>query len=155
MSAHKVMIPACRVKYQDGRYSIEPPVGASRAFRDLLKFSFEKRGGFISASYDLPKRPRTTGSGSQSAHFHGHVQTIAMSTGQPAEDVKKWVKQKAIDRGYPMLKDSEGNPILDIWGFYQGISEADASVEDEIALIETAHQLAAELNITLIEEMAA
>lgn len=153
MSAYKVIIPACRVKYQDGKYSIEPPAGVSQAFRALLMYAHEKRGGFISATYELPKRPRSTGKGSQSAHFHGHVQTIAMSTGQPADEVKKYLKQKAVDRGYPMLRDSLG-PILDMWGLYQGISEADASVEDEKHLIEAAHQLAAELNIVLIEEAA-
>ena len=154
MSSRKVTIPAVKVVRTDGRYSLSPPVGALDAFRELLRYAHEKRGGFISASYDLPRRPRSTGKGSQSAHFHGHVQSIAKDTGQPAEDVKKYLKQKAVDRGYPMLKNDDGTPCVDFWGFYQGISEADASVEDEIHLIEAAHQLASELDIILVEEQS-
>lgn len=139
----------------DGTLYAQPPHGDAHLLRDVvLQEAERKHGGHVTVKISTPHRPRSTGKGSQSAHFHGHVQSIAMETGQPAEDVKSYLKAKAVDLGYPMLMDTEGNPILNLWGTYQGISEADASVEDEIKLIEAAHMLAADLGIRLIEEAA-
>ncbi len=97
------------------------------------------------------KKLRSTGDGSQSHHLNGHIQQIARETGQPFEDIKKYVKQQAISMGYP-IKEQFGNPVLDMWGNLTGISEADCSVSDCALLIDQAHLLAAELGIVLKEE---
>ena len=90
-----------------------------------------------------PHRPRSTGRGSQSAHYHGHIATIAEATGADVEAVAMAIKTEAISGGYP-YKIVRGR----MWP----ISEADASVEDSIVLIETCHRIAAEYNIVLTEE---
>jgi hypothetical protein len=66
--------------------------------------------------------------------------------------VKDFLKSSAIARGYPVLVDADGAPVLDIWGHVQGISEADCEVDHCSYLIEEAHQFADEYNIKLIEE---
>lgn len=98
-----------------------------------------------------PRRPRTTGEKSQNHHLNGHIQQISMETGQPFDDVKKYIKQQAVSMGYPML-ERFGRPVNDMWGHPVGISEADASASECSLLIEQAHMLAAELGIILREE---
>lgn len=101
---------------------------------------------------DLPRRPRKTGYRSGSAHFHGHCQTIAEDTGNDFEDVKMYLKRRAIRRGYPMQMGKDGKirySLVD--GLPLPQSEADASIEQENMLIEEAHQLGAELEVRLIE----
>ena len=96
------------------------------------------------------KRTRSTGDYSQSHHLNGHIQQIARATGQPFEDVKRYVKQRAISMGYP-IKMIAGNPVTDLWGQVVGISEADADSAQCSLLIECTHLLASELDITLEE----
>lgn len=96
------------------------------------------------------KRRRTTGAGSQSHHLNGHIQQIAMFTGQPFDDIKKYIKQQAISMGYPML-ERFGNPVTDLWGNPVGISEKDSTTAQCALLIEATHMLAAELGIILME----
>lgn len=96
------------------------------------------------------KRGRSTGDFSQNHHLNGHIQQISKSTGQPFEDIKKYVKQMGISQGYP-IKTIAGNPVVDMWGQAVGISEAEASTNDCAILINCVHQLAAELGIVLEE----
>ena len=95
-------------------------------------------------------KARTTGDYSQNHHLNGHIQQIAKITGQPFEDIKKYVKQQAITLGYPM-KTIAGNPVTDMWGQVVGISEKDATTEQCALLIESVHKLADDLDITLEE----
>ena len=96
------------------------------------------------------KKTRTTGDYSQSHHLNGHIQQIAKATGQPFEDVKKYIKQRAITMGYP-IKKVAGNPVMDFWGQVVGISETEATTQECALLIECTHSLASELDITLEE----
>lgn len=90
-----------------------------------------------------PRKPRTTGSGSQSHHLNGHVQQIAAHQGDEFEDVKMEIKRRAIKRGYPFRTDSFGNVVPQ--------SEADCSTVECAMLIEESHDVAAFLNIRLRE----
>jgi len=90
-----------------------------------------------------PRKPRSTGEGSQNAHLNGHVQQIAAETGDEFDDVKMEIKRRAIKRGYPFHTDSFGNVVPQ--------SEADASTEECAMLIEEAHDVAGFLNIRLKE----
>lgn len=135
----------CKIIKKDDHYSLKLPDVYRKLMHVLMKYCFEKKGGFCSFSISPPKRKRSTGQGSQSHHFNGHVQQVAVFTGQPFEDVKKYMKSKAIDHGYPMLE------YKDLWGNAQGISEADCSVEECSLLIDAVHQFADEYGIKLDE----
>ena len=100
-------------------------------------------GDWYDVAITLPKRTRSTGEKSQSHHFNGHCQQIAMETGNEFDHVKMWCKMKAIDMGYPFETLPTGDRFPQ--------SEAIASVGDCVILIETAHMVAADLGITLIE----
>jgi hypothetical protein len=157
MGSKAIVVPAAE-RVRTG----EPGVVAFRvgdAFQEYLVhlFRYQERerrapSPYYSIKIDTPKRPRTTGDKSQNHHINGHIQEIAMETGQPFEDVKKYAKQFALTMGFPILEDENGDAIHDLWGKPQGISEEDCSTEDAAILIEAIHQLAAELDITLQEE---
>ena len=144
------------VKKDDGHFSLKLPDEYQRAMHDIMEYCFENRGGYCSFRISPPVKKKSTGYKSQNSHFHGHVATIAESTGQPVKDVKKYLKDEAVGRGYPMLmsKGEDGEdlePILDMWGNVQGASMEDISSGECALLIDEAHQFAAENNITLIE----
>ncbi len=147
----KALKVTCKVVVRDEKLSLIIPQIYQEYKIKILEYCVEKRGGYISLSLSPPKRPRSIGKGSQSHHFNGHCQQLAISTGQPFDDVKKYLKSEAIDRGYPMLEKDDGSPMLDFWGNKQGISETDCTVEECKHLIEQSHQLAAEYGIRLEE----
>lgn len=118
----------------------------------VLKIADERNGGFITVTIENVRKPRTTGDKSQNKHFNGHVQQISAETGNDFEVIKMEIKHRAITRGYPILYDENGKIRFDLWGRAMGISEADCSTVECGYLIEEAHQLAAELDIVLIEE---
>lgn len=100
-----------------------------------------------------PKARRSTGKHSQNTHFHGHVQEIAQWTGNDFDDVKDYLKRRAIRQGYPIMMDDKGEVTVSmVDGEPLPIHERDASTEDAAILIEEAHILAAELGVTLTEE---
>jgi len=103
----------------------------------------EKRVTQVYVKLGYPKKPRTTGKYSQSAHFNGHVQQIAQYTGDSFDEVKMHLKREAISMGYPCHTDSFGNVTPE--------SEANASTVECSYLIDTAHRVASFLSIVLKE----
>lgn len=148
----QVEYTAKTVKTSDGTIKAEPPKGATAEKRKaLMDACHTKHGGFVTIKLSTPHRPRTTGDKSQNHHFNGHCQLISQLTGQPIDDVRRFIKARAVSRGYPMLGGWDGEPLLDMWGNIQGISEAYASVEQCKMLIDEVHQFAAEEGIALVE----
>lgn len=114
----------------------------------------EASGKQVHILVEPERKRRSTGVGSQGHHLNGHIQQIAVATGQPFEDIKKYVKQKAISQGYPMIQRF-GRPVEDLWGNPLGISETEATVQECSILIDVTHRLAAELGIILQEAYGA
>ena len=147
----------CPIVKKDDHFSLRLPDQYQRAMHEIMEYCFEKKGGYCSFTISPPVRKKSTGYKSQNSHFHGHVATIAESTGQPIADVKKYLKDEAVGRGYPMLmsKDEDGEdlePILDMWGNVQGASMEDISMAQCVLLIDQAHHFTDEYGIKLIEE---
>jgi hypothetical protein len=95
-----------------------------------------------------PRKGRSTGPFSANHHLNGHVAQIARATGNDYEDVKIGIKARAIKRGFPEPRIRRaGGRIYEVWK-----SEADCDTVECSMLIDECHQVAAELNIRLIEE---
>lgn len=106
----------------------------------------------VKVTVEPPFRPRTTGYKSQNHALNGYIQQICMETGQDFASTKNYVKQMAIEMGYPRLTRRTPRGIEDVtdwWGNPVGISEADASIQDCSLLIDCAVRLASELGIIL------
>lgn len=110
----------------------------------LFETCEKKHGGYCSLVVDVPFRPRSTGKGSQNSHAWGHASQIAKESGDTVDAIMSEAKRRAISRGYPVDHVSKLiGPVP--------ISQADASIEDEICLINELHQIADFLGIILEE----
>ncbi|MGB3465650.1 MAG: hypothetical protein WBA74_10280 [Cyclobacteriaceae bacterium] len=121
--------------------------------KDLCQSIFNKcvkdHGGYIRVTFSTPMKSRTTG---QNRHLNGHIQQICEDTGNSFELVKLAVKEIAIDMGYPMLLDVNGNPVIGMFGIRMAQSESDSSTLECALLIDAVHLMADELNIKLKED---
>jgi len=124
-------------------------------YRDALwmfvKKHYKKYNDHYIVEIKTPHRPRTTGKHSQCNCLHGWISFFCIETGNDFHQVKMYIKKKAISRGYPPMLNEKGEMIYDLYGDVLPMSEADASVEQEILLIEEMQQLADEYNIRLPE----
>lgn len=99
------------------------------------------------------RRKHTTGWKSQNHHLNGHVMQIANETGNPFDDVKMFVKRKAIARGLPLMTKPNGDLVYSLVdGEPLPKSEADMDTVECGYCIDESHVLASELGIVLIEE---
>ena len=121
---------------------LEVPEALHAAFQKLVEKG-APMGDWYDVTITTPKRKRSTGPDSQNSHAWGHCQQIANETGNELSEVEQAVKERAIKRGYS-TKIVGGQMIP--------ISQAQASVEDLVHLIEEYHQVAAELGIILKED---
>ena len=111
--------------------------------RELVKCR-DKHNDYVLVTIASPKRPRTTGDGSQNHHLNGHIMQICAETGNDYEAVKNAVKMLAVEQ--------MGYPYTDFHGVITPKSESESSTDECAKLIEAAHLLAADLGIVLKEE---
>lgn len=123
---------------------IKVPKNYEAEFLNLSENPTVKKTGQMHVRVGKPRKPRSTGPGSQGHHFNGHVQQIANYTGDYFDDCKIEIKRKAVAMGYPYRTNAFGHMVPQ--------SEAEASTDECAILIEAAHQVATFLNITLREE---
>ena len=131
------------VKATRSEITIRLPQYAEDSWVALAQQLREKRIKQVYAKIGKPRRPRTTGEGSQNHHLNAHIAQIAQENQDEFDDVKMEIKRRAIKRGYPFRTDSFGNVVPQ--------SEADCSTAECAMLIEEAHDVAAFLNIRLKE----
>lgn len=141
----KLILPNAYYVYSDisKQVMLEPQQDFQAAYyffdRLTVKKIFQVR-----AIISKPRKARTTGEKSQNHHLNGHVQQIARETGNSFDVVKAYIKREAVGQGYPF----ETLPSGDI----MPISEADTDTSACAIAIDTAHRIAAEWGINLIEE---
>ena len=128
-----------------GRIAFEPPVdaGASENIKHELRKCRDKYGDYVLVTMQPPKRPRTTGEGSQNHHLNGHIMQICNGTQNSYNAVKDEIKRIATEE--------MGYPYEEINGHIHPIGESESSTDECAKLIEAAHVLAADLGIILQE----
>ena len=128
-----------------GRIAFEPPVdaGASENIKHELRKCRDKYGDYVLVTMQPPKRPRTTGKGSQNHHLNGHIMQICNETQNSYNAVKDEIKRIATE--------GLGYPYEEISGHIHPIGESESSTDECAKLIEAAHVLAADLGIILQE----
>ena len=111
--------------------------------RELTKCR-DKHNDYVLVTIASPKRPRTTGDGSQNHMLNGNIMQICNETGNDYDTVKLAVKMIAVEQlGYP-YKTIAGNVIP--------LRERESSTIECSKLIEASFMLAADLGIILREE---
>ena len=111
--------------------------------RELTKCR-DKHNDYVLVTLQPPKKPRTTGEGSQNHHLNGHIMQICQETGNDYDTVKLAVKMIAVEQfGYSFK--TVGKQIVPK-------PERECSTVECGMLIEAAHYLAADIGIILKEE---
>ena len=128
-----------------GKIAFEPPAddGANANIKHELRKCRDKYNDFVLVTLQPPKKPRTTGEGSQNHHLNGHIMQICNATGQDYETIKYCVKMIAVEQ--------MGYPYKTIAGHIVPQPESESSTDECALLIEAAHILAAQLSIILQE----
>ena len=134
-----------RRAFYGGHIAFELPSsdGAREALRRELEKCRDRHGDYVLVTIEPPKKPRTTGDGSQNHHLNGHIMQICNETGNGYDAVKNAVKQIAVE--------NMGYPYREIAGRIVPIGESESSTDECAKLIEAAHVLAADLGIILQE----
>ena len=127
--------------YSNGKLTlIAEDFGAKAIVKGIAELCLKKHDGFIKVEMSPPYRSRTTGKNSQHSKFYALVQEICNETGNDIEDVKDYLKDKAVRRGYPV----KVNPLNKRT---KPVSTTKVNTVEMSYLIEEALQLAAELGI--------
>jgi hypothetical protein len=148
----KVELGVVKLIKQGQHYALALTEQQKQVCQNLFAICDKKHNLYCRVEFSTPKRKRTTGEHSQNAHLNGHIQQISEETGNPFDLVKLMVKEQAIDMGYPMLLNSNGEPVTGLYGIRLAISESEASIEECKLLIDSVHLIAGELDIILREE---
>lgn len=128
-----------------GRIAFEPPAddGANANIKHELRKCRDKYNDYVLVTLQPPKKPRTTGEGSQNHHLNGHIMQICNETCNSYAAVKDEVKRIAVE--------TMGYPYEIVNGHIHPKGESDSSTDECALLIEAAHVLAADLGIILQE----
>ncbi|MCM1220491.1 MAG: hypothetical protein NC548_38995 [Lachnospiraceae bacterium] len=116
---------------------------ARESIRRELEKCRDRHHDHMLVTLQPPKKPRTTGEGSQNHHLNGHIMQICNETGNDYDTIKYCVKMVAVEQ--------MGYPYKEISGHILPQPERECSTEECAKLIEAAHVLAAELGIILQE----
>lgn len=116
--------------------------GLKGRLRGVLAQCARKNGGYALVSVQPPRRPRSTGEGSQNHLLNGNIMQICQETGNSYDDVKFAIKEMAVEMGYP-YKVINGKVIP--------IGEHESSTTECSLLIEASYLLAADLGVVLKE----
>jgi hypothetical protein len=137
---------------QGSRLCFDKPKALEAALAVLLAKCEEKCAGYVSVRLDAPHRPLSTGPRSQNHRLNGFVSQFCNATGNDFEDIKLFVKRRAMRRGLPAKSSAGGKVVYSkVDGEPLPISEADMSVEQCGWVIAEIEQLAAEEGVTLVE----
>ena len=124
-------------------FDLPQDAGAREAIRRELERCKDKNNDYVLVTMQPPKRPRTTGEGSQNHHLNGHIMQICNETGNDYDTIKYCVKMLAVEQ--------MGYPYKTIAGHILPQPESKSSTDECAKLIEAAHVLAAQLSIILQE----
>ena len=124
-------------------FDLPQDAGAREAIRRELERCKDKNNDYVLITLQPPKRPRTTGEGSQNHHLNGHIMQICNETGNDYDTIKYCVKMLAVEQ--------MGYPYKTVAGHILPQPESQSSTDECAKLIEASHVLAAQLSIILQE----
>ena len=121
------------------------PVATMEPAERLVSRCKEKHGDYIHITMDTPRKPRSTGPGSQCSHLHGHLQQLAQALGLTMTEVKDFMKRDCP--WWPSHEITIGKRTERVY-----MSESDVESATEAKAISWCHQAALDCGIILREE---
>lgn len=126
--------------YDNGKLVLfSPDFGVKSALKRIYD-TCQKYSGYAKVEITPPYKSRTTGEGSQNNKFYALVTEICKETGNDLEDIKDYLKERAVKRGFPYRVNPLTNQI-------KPFSTTKVNTVQMSYLIEEAIQLCAELGI--------
>jgi hypothetical protein len=119
-----------------------PSKAVKQKMLDLFELAREKSNGYMTIDFGRVYKSRTTGKGSQNNLFYELATEICKETGNDITDVKDYLKERAVKRGYPY-------EINKLTGRIRPYSTTRVDTKQMSALIEETLQLCAELGIVV------
>ena len=119
-----------------------PSKAVKQKMLDLFELAREKSNGYMTIDFGRVYKSRTTGEGSQNNLFYELATEICKETGNDITDVKDYLKERAVKRGYPY-------EINKLTGRIRPYSTTRVDTKQMSALIEETLQLCAELGIVV------
>lgn len=134
--------------FEKGRLCFDLPANQEflSELKSILQFCRDKKNDYVSVTIGIPRKPRSTGAGSQNHHLNGHIMQICSATGNDYEAVKYAVKMIAVEQ----LE----YPFETVAGRIFPKRESESDTEECSKLIEASHFLAGTLGIILNENGA-
>jgi len=134
--------------FEKGRLCFELPANQEllNELKTVLEYCRDKKNDYMSVTLGSPKKPRSTGAGSQNHHLNGHIMQICNETGNDYEAVKYAVKMIAVEQ--------LNYPFETVAGRIFPKRESETDTEECSKLIEASHFLAGTLGIKLNENGA-
>lgn len=144
----KILFPALqRVQTEGSCLTFHLPAGL-RTVAEPIEI-----GKYWCVLVSRPRKPRTTGYRSQNHRLNGFISQLCDSTGNDFDDIKLYVKRKAMRRGLPAKIDDKGQILYSLVdGEPLPISETDMDTVQCSWVIEEIQQLSAECGVILREE---
>ena len=113
------------------------PAGFEGQYGELLR---QSEHGEVLVTIEPVSKARTL---RENAYFHTLCGRLAAMSGASKEQVKEMAKNRAVELGYPVLTDNEGNPVTNDYGMV-GIPSHEATNRQFLLLIESVRMIASE-----------
>lgn len=145
MDKAKLVMKIESYSIKDGMMLLSVNDYAVRAMlKGLVDLCDKKYSGYVRLEMTPPRRPRSTGPGSQNNLVWRLITLIANETGNELEDVELAAKERAVKRGYPYRVNKITGQIVP--ASMKTISTVEASY-----LIDELYQIAAEYEVDVEE----
>lgn len=130
--------------------TLDIPAYTATAVQAVVDKSTKLHNDYCKLVLDTPRRPRTTGRGSQNNAVRGVARQIHEHCGQGIDSILEYAKCKAADEGViPFLVDGDGKTVINMWGYARGTSESTWSVEEATGVIKILIAMADDMDIRL------
>jgi hypothetical protein len=133
-------------------FGIQLPNSSREAMTRLVQKCNKSHGMYMHIVFDIPRKPRSTGPGSQNHKLNGGISQFCQETGNDFDDIKIFLKRRAMRRGLPPKLDDKGNIVYSkIDGEPLPMSEADMSTIQCGMVIDEMEQFFAEEGFVMRE----
>lgn len=125
-----------------------PPAGYEDEYRLVAQEARNLCGGLVTVTVIPKPRARTN---NENSYLHVLLKRLSAMTGIEMEQVKEYVKSRAVAIGYPPKLDETGRPLRAESGDAMGKDSHLATVDECRLLIEACHIVASEMGFALEE----
>jgi len=136
--------------YNGSLLTVKIPAYALTAFQTVFDKSIKLHNGYVKLDMATPRKPRTTGKGSQNNNVRGIARQIHNHCGQGIDSIIEYAACRAADEGIiPFRENENGVVVYNSWGCVMGTSESTWSTIEASGVIKILIAMADDMGIKL------